>query len=58
MGLDQSMGIKKMEDWINADGTNEQYETVRGFDWRKHARLQEFMTQLHMKKKQHRAIYC
>jgi len=50
MGLDQSMGTKGLQEWKSSDGSKEEYEVINGFEWRKHARLQEFMTRLHMKK--------
>ena len=56
MGLDMYAGKLKHQysyDYTDADGKDRKMEwtNVGPFEWRKHARLQEFMTQLYMKRK-------
>ena len=49
MGLDQYAGTleTKIMEW---NSKKEEYEEAGPFEWRKHARLQEFMTRLYMAK--------
>ena len=56
MGLDIYAGKLKHQysyDYTDADGKDRKMEwtNVGPFEWRKHARLQEFMTRLYMKRK-------
>jgi len=52
MGLDQHAGKQKHTfRWTNNEGKTHTWEGVGPFEWRKHARLQEFMTRLFMSKK-------
>ena len=52
MGLDQSAGKQGYKHKIEfKNGENFSYVGLGPFEWRKHARLQEFMTRLAMKKK-------
>ena len=53
MGLDQYAGVmeeKKSEHFKNEDGSYDTWQQAGPFEWRKHARLQEFMTRLFMVK--------
>ena len=56
MGLDQNAGKLKHEykyEFTNKEGekSTHKWTNVGPFEWRKHARLQEFMTRLYMKRK-------
>ena len=53
MGLDQYAGVlqeQKSEYFKNEDGSYDTWEQAGPFEWRKHARLQEFMNTLYMEK--------
>jgi len=53
MGLDQYAGVmqeKKSEYFKNEDGSYDTWQSAGPFEWRKHARLQEFMNTLYMEK--------
>jgi hypothetical protein len=51
MGLDQNAGKQNHQfKWTNSEGKDYSYEGIGPFEWRKHARLQEFMTRLFMSK--------
>ena len=55
MGLDQNAGKLKHEysyEFTNKEGekSTHKWTNVGPFEWRKHARLQEFMTRLYMKR--------
>ena len=53
MGLDQYAGMieeQKSEHFKNEDGSYDTWEMAVPFEWRKHARLQEFMNRLYMER--------
>lgn len=49
MGLDQYGGTIETK-VFDYDDSNEEYQIASPFEWRKHARLQEFMNRLYMEK--------
>jgi hypothetical protein len=54
MGLDQFAGVKqtKRYEWKTPEGETkvDEYQMAGPFEWRKHARLQEFMNTLYMER--------
>jgi len=50
MGLDQYAGIKNYTYHYDIDDKDFSYTNVGPFEWRKHARLQEFMHRLYLEK--------